>query len=132
MKRVGFWRSSKSPLLPMPQERVRPAAGTANFLAALSVLELSLINDHRANVSRYDEQFAPDVHEYREASTCRICGAPNGNKEFVFGGLQGFIWPSGYKHYLDAHHVEPDREFQQFIRAWAYRFVTIDGQPWII
>ena len=42
------------------------------------------------------------VRRSRGFSTCRICGEPNGSKEYTDGT---FLWPEGLAHYVHNHSV---------------------------
>lgn len=97
MNYEGFWRSSSEPELPMPQVQPDPWLGQRDFEEALEAVE-----DHT------------DVVCYRGWSQCRICGAANGNREHVY---KDWSWPSGFKHYVEDHNVEPSLEFKAFILA---------------
>lgn len=52
------------------------------------------------------------VTRYRGLSKCRICGCFNGSEEFT---LNGWKWPSGFKHYVKDHNVLPTTDFMLFI-----------------
>jgi hypothetical protein len=100
----GFWRTADT----TSQRRVGnpdwpvPGSGWTGrevFLASL---------DHV-------EQTAKKI-AYRGYSSCRICGCRNGDLEYQF---MEWVWPSGFRHYVDEHHVRPSEEFQNFISQWA-------------
>ncbi|QIG74641.1 hypothetical protein EVC12_006 [Rhizobium phage RHph_I42] len=52
------------------------------------------------------------VNSYKGWSTCRLCGEKNGSKEY---SLNGFRWPEGLTHYVDAHNVLVTGEFMNFL-----------------
>ncbi|QIG70105.1 hypothetical protein EVB87_005 [Rhizobium phage RHph_N28_1] len=52
------------------------------------------------------------VNHYKGWSTCRLCGEKNGSKEY---SLNGFRWPEGLTHYIDAHNVLVTGEFMSFL-----------------
>ncbi|QXV73691.1 hypothetical protein [Rhizobium phage RHph_N46] len=52
------------------------------------------------------------VNSYKGWSTCRLCGEKNGSKEY---SLNGFRWPEGLTHYIDAHNVLVTGEFMSFL-----------------
>lgn len=98
-KRVGFWRSDREPDLPMPVAQAKPFEDKDAFLHLLLLTEQKLLNTE-AHVA------------YRGYSTCRICNRPNGGTEFHH---QGFVWPAGYTHYMEAHNVPPPEDFRVMI-----------------
>lgn len=49
---------------------------------------------------------------YRGHSSCRLCHAKNG---FESLRLDGWEWPSGFRHYVEVHGVRPTRAFEAFI-----------------
>lgn len=51
----------------------------------------------------------PEYNAYKGWSTCRICGKPNGSREFTDGS---YYWPEGLVHYVEDHDVViPDSQF---------------------
>lgn len=94
-KREGFWRSTEEPDLPMPITRTEPWDGARGFVTGL-----------------YDLQKKSEQILYRGFSVCRVCGKPNGNGEFEH---KGWVWPSGYLHYVEQHYVKPSPEFSAFV-----------------
>ncbi len=94
-KREGFWKSALEPELPTPKACQRPHKDQAVFLEALSSVE-----------------FVAHESAYRGWSVCRVCRKPNGNEEFK---LVGWVWPQGYRHYIEEHNVRPSPEFKQFV-----------------
>ena len=94
-RRVGFWKSSEEPCLPMPEANAEPFPGKSGLLEALRNAQVLAVEN-----------------AYRGWSTCRICSKPNGNRKYTLGR---WVWPSGYLHYLDAHNVEPDPEFAAYL-----------------
>lgn len=52
------------------------------------------------------------IREYHGYSKCRLCGCRNGCKEFI---IDEFMWPEGFRHYIQAHNVRPTQEFIDFI-----------------
>lgn len=97
-KRVGFWKSSNEPELPMPVGHVESFDKKNEFLSRL------------ASIEKYK---AKEVR-YRGFSICRICNCSNGISEYSFGG---FVWPSGYSHYIEKHNVVPDKVFFDFVMS---------------
>ena len=43
--------------------------------------------------------------DYKGTSICMVCRKQNGSQEF---NKDGFIYPSGYVHYITSHNVVPD------------------------
>lgn len=99
-RREGFWYSKYEPELPRPRPRDHPWLGQHAFLAA------------------YDSILAHvESQLYKGFSSCRICGlCPNGSATFV---LEGWHWPSGFRHYVEEHNVRPSLAFQEFVLAYA-------------
>lgn len=97
--RIGFWRSSAEPDLPMPVENPKPWGGQLLFLRNLRHLQAELTTT-----------------VYRGWSICRICRCRNGSAEYNYGG---FVWPSGLEHYVDKHNVKvPDNFFRFIFKRW--------------
>jgi hypothetical protein len=57
-------------------------------------------------------QFSAKKIDYMGSSSCRICKGLNGGSEYA---IAGFVWPSGYIHYLRDHNVQIEEEFKKFI-----------------
>jgi hypothetical protein len=92
----GFWRDTfDGPgVLPWPE----PAPGwdgRLRFVEALERVELTAEMIAAAGFSR-----------------CRLCQSPNGTVEFV---LDGWAWPSGFRHYVTEHGIQPTEEFEEFV-----------------
>lgn len=96
MRKIGFWKSSMSPELPMPVPHNIPFEGKNEFIKRLRAIE---------------ENKATKM-SYRGFSICRICNEVNGSAEYSFSG---FTWPSGYLHYIQDHNVIPEKDFFDFI-----------------
>lgn len=94
-KKEGYWYSAKSPHLPQPLVRTRPFKGKTEFLAALDEVE--------AKARR---------RQFKSFSTCRVCDCDNGRADYIY---REWEWPSGYRHYVADHNVEPTDEFRTFI-----------------
>ncbi|QRE00201.1 hypothetical protein [Burkholderia phage BCSR5] len=60
-----------------------------------------------------------EIHQYRGSSDCRCCRQRNGSREYVFRfeGIK-WVWPEGYRHYIEEHGVEPDASFRLMIYAY--------------
>lgn len=97
MRREGFWgnRHDGASLLPMPASSDGSWLGKAMFLTKLEEIEEKLV-----------------PLQYRGFSTCRICGVINGSQEYE---KDGWVWPSGFAHYVKEHNVRPSLAFQEFI-----------------
>lgn len=88
----GFWNDTHRP-------NVRSAAwpGKDDFLRILR-----------------DVEDAALVRTYRGTSTCRVCHKVNGSREFETSGA---VWPSGFRHYIEAHNVEPSEAFKAHVQS---------------
>ncbi len=95
-KYEGYWRNSSNPHLPFPKAHTLPWDGKERFLADLAKVEAD----------------KADEVSYRGMSRCRICDVTNGSREFHF---RNWIWPAGYRHYIENHNVIPTGEFAQMI-----------------
>jgi hypothetical protein len=134
-RREGYWHSKFEPRLPMPLAGIAVWPGQEVFLSQLKAIEEHWLKAHTEAVIAYDEELAvyherwvefpsserpprpkypkeQQVCGYRGSSTCRICGIRNGYREFNIAGWQ---WPSGFRHYIEAHNVRPSLAFQEFI-----------------
>lgn len=90
----GYWANVRHPEYPTPIPR-ESLEKKASILHALDKKEKS------ARVMRY-----------RGWSTCRLCGCGNGSNAYLFGG---WLWPSGFRHYLEEHNVKPSQDFIDFL-----------------
>lgn len=95
-RREGFWSTSPS-CAPWPAPHAAPWDGQEAFLFALARAE------HKAKRIGY-----------MGYSTCRICRRDNGSHECY---LDEWCWPSGFRHYVEAHNVKPSVEFVSFITS---------------
>ncbi|BAG41518.1 hypothetical protein [Ralstonia phage phiRSL1] len=91
IKYEGHWYSSFEPWWPSPTTSDWPWTGQSAFLNKLERVESTL-----------------DPVAYRGISRCRVCGEGNGCEEF---NLEGWRWPSGFRHYIEQHNVKPSSEF---------------------
>jgi hypothetical protein len=94
-RREGFWKPDNHSYLPRPESSPFAWRGKANFLTKLEEVQTE------AHVTRY-----------KGYSTCRLCGCANGSGEY---SIDGWVWPEGFKHYVDEHNVRPSLAFQEFI-----------------
>lgn len=97
IKKEGFWKSIYDEELPAPVSRVRPMEDKAAFLTALDAVQ-----DKATRTS------------YRGLSYCRICEMQNGNGTYEY---EGWMWPTGYRHYIEVHNVKPSSAFKEFIMS---------------
>ena len=89
---IGFWRSSYDPLLPDPSLYVDPSWDPAERAKVVAHL-----------------RSAPVVEHWMGSSTCCICNLrPLGSTDQCDGV---YLWPSGFPHYVENHHVRPPKEF---------------------
>lgn len=95
MNREGYWNTGKGSELPSPKPSNQEWAGKERFLLALDVIQAK------------NQPIA-----YRGSSRCRICDQQNGSTEYQVNGWQ---WPSGYRHYIDEHNVRPTLAFQEMV-----------------
>ena len=96
IKFEGFWRArldEESELAWPVSARDWPERST--FLSALTAVE--------ATTERVG---------YRGFSMCRLCGCRNGHESLTLGHWE---WPTGFRHYVEAHDVRPSEEFVKFI-----------------
>jgi hypothetical protein len=117
----GFWKGfGEDANLPMPVANKEPWAGQDQFLKELIQIEGNLLELYQAYVEAYNSglflsrtlRAPPQVQSYRGFSQCRICGKSNGSREFDYGG---YVWPSGFRHYIEAHNVKPSDGFIKMI-----------------
>jgi hypothetical protein len=101
MPNEGFWHDKyerKNDGLPMPVANKNPWGNQQFFLEVLNRVEKGI-------------RITPDMC-YRGYSECRICKCVNGSMEYQ---LDEWIWPEGFRHYVDRHNVKPSNEFIAFI-----------------
>lgn len=91
--REGFWVSTQEPSLPTPVSQ--PWKGQSAWLPKLDKVEKKAAKA-----------------AYRGFSTCRLCDKMNGSEELSY---KGWVWPSGYRHYIQDHSVRPSLAFEEFI-----------------
>ncbi|QXV73974.1 hypothetical protein [Rhizobium phage RHEph12] len=97
----GFWydRAYRKETLGLPQveqcTRSRSYAGKSDVTTLIGAAQVKA-----------------RVNHYKGWSTCRLCGEKNGSKEY---SLNGFRWPEGLIHYVDAHNVLVTGEFMNFL-----------------
>lgn len=92
----GFWRDSFDAPGELPWPEPDPGwDGRPAFVEALDRVELCAEMIAAAGFSR-----------------CRLCQSPNGTVEFV---LNGWAWPSGFRHYVAEHGIRPSKEFEEFV-----------------
>ncbi len=103
--REGFFHSKDEPELPKACGSTSTWKGRKAFLTALGRVEASSM-----------------VHEkhYKGDSKCRCCGTKNGSAEnsLRYFGMM-WIWPGGFRHYVELHNLRPSLAFQEFILAAA-------------
>lgn len=75
-------------------------------------VDLSWDLNERAAVAAYLRS-APRVASWLGWSTCRMCGCANGSTDQA---ADGYIWPEGFAHYIEAHAVRPPPEFLEHVR----------------
>jgi hypothetical protein len=139
--REGFWHSTYEPKLPKP--RPDPTwsisdrqifvekliafedsilvpyldaciKSNQNYVAAQEQRDRDRIDNPELKHSTVTYEFPvePRVASYRGSSTCRLCGQSNGSREFH---VAGWIWPVGYRHYIEMHQVRPSLAFEEFV-----------------
>jgi len=135
-KREGFWYSKYEQGLPHPVS-ASDGWNPYQFLAVLVPFEDKLLAEAMSAVLAHNKEYAeyydtwgsihPDnrppqpryeealVLSYMGSSNCRICdsqGRDMGYREFHVGD---WVWPEGYRHYIEVHNVKPSDEFMAFI-----------------
>jgi hypothetical protein len=92
----GIWRDCFAAPSELPWPEPAPDwDGRAAFVEALDRVGLAAEGIAAAGFSR-----------------CRLCRSPNGTVEFI---LDGWAWPSGFRHYVTEHDTQPTEEFEAFI-----------------
>ena len=120
-KKEGFWYSEYEKHFPMPEE-FKGEWDRDSFLCNLIELEDLLMSTYQAVVDMYNDgdcrpydryqKSGVNVTESRGFSVCRVCGCANGSRTFVHGG---FMWPDGFRHYIEEHNVKPSDEFIEMV-----------------
>jgi len=101
---VGFWKESVD-MGWFPGKETWTAVPVANSATS----DQSALLTKLARVEAIAQKTS-----YFGFSKCRICNAPNGCDEYSYNG---FVWPSGYAHYLRDHAVACHPQFEAMIRA---------------
>lgn len=115
--REGYWYEGSPEeggiYLPKPIANEKPWKGQCVFLKALDKVE----NGGR-EITR--------SRHYKGCSPCRCCDEErNGSGEFICTALKSeWVWPSGFRHYIEVHNVRPSVAFQEFILAVAAKKLT--------
>ena len=107
MTRVGFWDPRRHPEVEAMMPWDDASLANKRPIASTRALDRSLL-DQLAKA----EGGALRVSCFG-SSWCRVCGASNGSVEYTAGG---FVWPSGYRHYLEAHNVAVDPDFEAWLK----------------
>lgn len=112
--KVGFWDPRKDPqveaLMPWDDASLAGKHPTENSTTLTTAQQTALLKK-----LRQVEKRASCLASFG-ASWCRVCGIANGTLEY---SMDGWTWPQGYGHYIEAHLIEVDPAF----RAW------LDIQP---
>ena len=108
---IGFWKNTRAQGVEAPapwskQYNDLPIENSATAGNATYVQRLKALQRHVVPT------------QYLGGSYCRICEQYNGSAEYEF---VGFVWPSGYMHYLEDHNVACDPVFAAFL-------MTTNGQ----
>lgn len=107
MKYAGHWYSQYSPEFPMPVHSDEAHPHKAQILEAYDTLLASPIFEYGS--SSWDSEY---VRAYRGISSCRCCKGTSrvsvGNKEYRYNG---WVWPEGFRHYIDVHNIIPTEDF---------------------
>jgi hypothetical protein len=101
MPNEGFWHDKyerKNDGFPMPVANEKPWMHQQFFLEVLKRVENGI-------------RITPDMR-YMGDSECRICECVNGSIEYR---LNEWVWPEGFRHYVEKHNVMPSKEFIDFI-----------------
>ena len=129
--RVGFWRQRKAEAPPQDKaadvERgVPPGSAYDDEPAELALPWPEPTHDpvawnaqapFRAKLAQLEAKLSPWRARcacYRGASVCRLCETRNGSKEY---NTTGFVWPSGYLHYLCDHGCLAPQPFVDMVNA---------------
>lgn len=138
VRKEGFWYSGHGHRdWPMPQALKSKWPGYDEFLSKLIQIEDSYMNAFLLATKQYNadyEEFRrlhggvpphmrpqePTFPEYLShavacymgSSRCRICDKQNGSREYH---IHGWIWPEGFRHYVEVHNVKPSDDFIKFI-----------------
>lgn len=93
---IGFWKDKHDPEtadlpLPIPDSTTLILEKETEFLEKLKRIE----------------KIAENI-SYMGHSNCRICGCINGCDEYKWNG---FVFPEGYKHYIEKHHINVPEDF---------------------
>ncbi len=92
----GYWWSEQEPHFSRPQVNSFKA-----YQEKLFVLTELDIRTAKSNITHF-----------KGYSTCRICGCRNGSQAHT---LDGWVWPEGFRHYIDVHNVKPSAEFIEWL-----------------
>lgn len=111
-KHEGYWKIFYNDEFPMPIENSFKPEDKEVFLPKLKWVESQIMMKKNPITNAFYMRFLG-------YSPCRCCGENNGTGEYYY---QGWAWPDGYMHYLEAHNVEPTAAFMVFINSTYDRF----------
>jgi len=94
--KIGFWKDKNDSEtvdfpMPIPDTTTLTPEKESEFLEKLKQIEKISVNT-----------------SYMGYSNCRICGCINGCDEYKW---KEFVFPEGYKHYIEKHHVDVPEHF---------------------
>ena len=74
-----------------------------------------------------------NIQSYLGCSTCRLCGQNTGCTEYRVPCVADYsgpvVWPEGYKHYVQDHHVLPSRQFFELITSGSIVATMLSSVP---
>lgn len=108
LKKEGYWAMSPEQAndpYPWPIENQMSEEDVQSFLTNLGSVEAKIQRKKLKNAS---------FRAFLGYSKCRCCGKLNGTQEYSYGG---WVWPVGYRHYIEEHKVRPTISFILFIRS---------------
>jgi hypothetical protein len=110
MNYIGFWkvkRESYENIMPWETDWPNiPIENSANGNQD-DIIKLLLLKQEFIDAGNGGQ-----MKHYFGISMCRICNKPNGCSEY---SIDGFVWPSGYIHYLQNHNVMCEPIFKNYL-----------------
>lgn len=109
---VGFWFKNNTPH-PYPSS----SSSDLDLLPLKVVKSSNQPNDPHLIEKLKEIQKIAGVRKYIGFSPCRLCNQQNYANEYF---IDSFVFPRGYLHYLEDHHVPFDPYFQIFVQNFSF------------
>jgi hypothetical protein len=130
----GFWKSEYEPELPLPVSSDKPIDNLTEFMYKFMRIEeitkWGTMDDNRYIL--FDCKYAYSNLVWTQYMGYSCCRFPCGIEDREMGDTtietwykdDHFIFPSGYRHYIEKHNVHPSAEFYDMIMNFEPKQIT--------